>query len=183
MSEEKTYQPKWDKHKEYQQSKHHHHHHDHSYSSSNQSDKYTNKFGGALKMKDKHAYYGLMVILALCLAFGAYKLIRMAAYEIRQMPLDDPATERQVDELRIHKVDEQNALIVGDSMAHVYQVDSSMIRRVQIETRPVYRPPRRENKWYITQREWKSIWRNFKVWRWEKRREKEEAEREEKEHE
>ena len=90
-------------------------------------------------------------------------------YEIRQMPLDDPATERQVDELRIHKVDEQNALIVGDSMAHVYQVDSYMIRRVQIETRPVYRPPRRENKWYITQREWKSIWRNFKVWRWETR--------------
>ncbi len=178
MSEEKTYQPKWEKHVEYQRSKHHHHHHrdDGGYNRSSEPDKYTNKMGGALRMKDKSAYYGLMVIIVAVALFGAYKLVKMAVHEIRQMPLDDPATERSVDELRIHKVDEKNALLLGDSLAQAFQVDSSMIHRVQIETRPVYRPPRRERKWYITQREWKAIWRNLKVWRWEKRREREEAE-------
>ena len=60
MSEEKTYQPKWEKHVEYQRNKHHHHHHhDGGYNRSMESDKYTNTYGGALKMKDKSAYYGL----------------------------------------------------------------------------------------------------------------------------
>lgn len=178
MSEEKTYQPKWEKHVAYQRSKHHHHRDDGGYNRSSESDKYTNKPGGALKMKDRSAYYGLMVIIALVLLFGAYKLLRFAAHEIRQLPMDDPATERAVDELKIHKVDEQNALVLGDSLAQAYQFDSSMIHRVSMETRPVYRPPRRENKWYITQREWKAIWRNFKVWRWAQKREKEEQEQE-----
>ena len=172
MSEEKTYQPKWEKHKEYQKTKHHHH--SRSYSSSSDSSQYTNTWGGALKMRDKWAYYGLMVILAGGVLFGVYKAWNYVADEIRSMPLDDPATERDVDELRIKKVEEQNALQLGDSLAQMYQVDSSMVRHVQIETRPVYRPPRKESKWYITQREWRAIWRNFKVWRWEKRREKEE---------
>ena len=177
MSEEKTYQPKWEKHVEYQRNKHHHH--DGGYNRSMESDKYTNTYGGALKMKDKSAYYGLMVVLALVFLFGAYKLVRFAAHEIRQMPMDDPATERAVDELRIHRVAEQNALLLGDSLAQAYQFDSSMIHRVQIETMPVYRPPRRENKWYITQREWRLIWRNLKIWRWAKNREKEEEEEKE----
>lgn len=173
MSEEKTYQPKWEKHVDYQRKKHHHHHSG-SYHSDAMSDKYTNTIGGALKMKDKWAYYGLMVILAGAVLYGAYWLTGMVAHELRQMPMDDPTTERDVDELRIRKVDEQNALQLGDSLAEVYQLDSSMIKHVQIETQPVYRPPRKENAWYITQREWKSIWKNFKVWRWEKRREREE---------
>ena len=81
------------------------------------------------------------------------------------MPHDDPATEMKVDELRIHKVDEQDALLYGDSLAQVYQFDSSTIKKVQIETRSVYRPPRRENEWYITKREWKDIWHNVQRWR------------------
>jgi len=40
---------------------------------------------------------------------------------------------------------------------------------VQIETRPVYRPPKRENVWYITQREWKDIWRNMQRWKQSKK--------------
>ena len=92
------------------------------------------------------------------------------------MPHDDPTTEMKVDELRIHKVDEQDALQFGDSLAQVYLVDSSAIRHVQIETRPVYRPPRKENEWYITKREWKAIWKDFKVWRWNRKRENEKSE-------
>lgn len=89
------------------------------------------------------------------------------------MPNDDPTTEMTVDELRIHKADEQDAILMGDSLAQAYNVDS-MKHQVQIETRPVYRPPRREDKWYITQREWKKIWESYRIWRWEKKREKEE---------
>jgi len=184
MAEEgKTYQPKWEKHVEYQRSKHHHHHHhydeDNGTNRNQQSDKYTNSWGGALKMKDKNAYYGLMVIVVLVLAFGAFKVINMAVTEIRQMPMDDPKTERPVDVLRINKVGEQDALLTGDSLAQAYQVDSTMIHHVQIATLPVYRPPKRESKWYITQREWKAIWQNLKIWRWERKREKAEKEAEE----
>lgn len=124
-------------------------------------------------MRDKQAYYGLLCVLIAGLAFGAYKLIGMFAAELRAMPNDDPTTEMTVDELRIHKADEQDAILTGDSLAQAYNVDS-MKRTVQIETRPVYRPPKREDKWYITQSEWKKIWKSYKIWRWEKKREKEE---------
>ena len=172
MSEEKTYQPKWDRHVEYQHQKHHHHHHG-NYDSSSLSDRYTNTMGGAMKMKDKSADYGLMFILIVALGYGAFKLIGMFAHEINSMPLDDPNTEMNVDELRIRKVEEQDAILMGDSLAHAYNLDS-IKHTVQIETRPVYRPPKRENTWYITKREWQSIWRNYKVWRWNKKREREE---------
>ena len=54
-----------------------------------------------------------------------------------------------MDVLRIDKVGEKNALQMSDSLMRTYQMDSSMIRKVQIETVPVYRPPRREDKWYM----------------------------------
>ena len=162
MSDEKTYQPGWGTKKE----KHRHRHY--TYHSSN------NRMGGSVRMKDKQAYYGLMVIIVAVLGFGAYKVIRMYADELRAMPHDDPKTELKVDELRIHKADEQDALLLGDSLAQAYNVDS-LKRSVQIETRPVYRPPKREDKWYITQREWKKIWEEFKVMRWEKKKKKEDG--------
>ncbi len=165
MAEEpKSYQPGWG------EKKHHHHHHHTGPNENNRG------LGGALRMKDKQAYYGLMVVLVLVLGFGAYKLIGMFVHEFRAMPNDDPTTEMNVDELRIRKVDEQDALVLGDSLAHAYNLDS-MKRNVQIDTRPVYRPPRRENKWYITQREWKKIWADYKVMRWERKHKKEESQK------
>jgi hypothetical protein len=153
MSEDSTYQPGWGEKK-----KHHHHRH-------SSDTRYTNSWGGWMKMRDKQAYYGLMFVVLAVLGFGAYKLVMMFVNEWRATPHDDPATEMKVDELRIHKVDEQDALLYGDSLAQVYQFDSSTIKKVQIETRSVYRPPRRENEWYITEREWKDIWRNVQRWR------------------
>lgn len=115
-------------------------------------------------MRDKQAYYGLVVVLILGVCFGLYVLIGMFVREIKAMPKDDPTTERNVDALRIHKADERDALLYSDSLTQVYNLDS-LKRNVQIETRPVYRPPRRENTWYITEREWKDIWKTFKIWR------------------
>ena len=150
--EERTYQPGWGEKKQ------HHHYHPTGPNTRNR------RLGGALRMKDKQAYYGLMVVLLAVLALGAYELIMLFVNEWRAMPHDDPATEVQVDELRIHKAEEQDALLLGDSLAQQLNVDS-IRRQVQIETRPVYRPPRREDAWYITSREWKDIWRTFKNWR------------------
>lgn len=154
----KTYQPGWGEKK-----KHHHHHHHHHEAEQNRG------LGGALRMKDKQAYYGLMFVLVLVALFGAYTLVMLFVNEIRKMPGDDPTTEMNVDELKIHRVDQQNALLLGDSLAQTYQIDS--VRHVQRESVPVYRPPRKENKWYITWREWKDIWRAYKVKRFEKKRE------------
>lgn len=123
-------------------------------------------------MRDKQAYYGLMLVLVLGLTFGAYKLVMMFVNEWRAMPHDDPATERNVDELRIRKADERDALLYSDSLTQVYQLDS-LKRNVQIETRPVYRPPRKEDTWYITEREWKDIWKNIKIWRQSRAKDKE----------
>ena len=167
MSEGSTYQPGWgEKHK------HHHHHHPHS-------SHHTNTWGGWMKMRDKQAYYGLMLVVALIIGVGAYKLIMLFVNEWRAMPHDDPTTEMKVDELRIHKAEEQDALLFGDSIAQAYQVDSSTIRRVQIETRPVYRPPRKKDEWYITQREWKAIWKEIKLWQWNRKRDQEQEKTEE----
>lgn len=157
----KTYQPDWGKKRE-----HHHHRH-------RSSDRYTNTWGGWMKMRDKQAYYGLMLVVISVLAFGAYKLVKMVVNEFRSLPMDDPATERTVDELRIHKMAEQDALLYSDSLAKAENLDS-IRRNVQIETRSVYRPPKREDKWYITQREWKAIWRDYKIMRWERKRAREE---------
>ena len=128
-------------------------------------------FGGALRMRDKQAYYGLLVVIIAVLGFGAYKLIRLAASELRAMPNDDPDMEMNVDELRIHKAEEQDAILMGDSLSQQYNLDS-IKRKVQIDTRPVYRPPRKSDEWYITQKEWKSNFKNYRIWR--RMREKEE---------
>ena len=118
-----------------------------------------------MKMRDKQAYYGMMLIVVAALGFGAYKLVMLFVNEWRAMPHDDPTTEMKVDELRIRKVDEKDALTYSDSLAQALQFDSSQIKKVQIETRAVYRPPKRENEWYITEREWKDIWRNIQRWK------------------
>ena len=165
MSEEKTYQQGWGEH---------HHHHHHHYSGPNEKNR---RLGGSLRMRDKQAYFGLMLIIIAGLAFGGYKLFDMVATEIREMPKDDPTTEIDVDVLRIRKADEQDAKLLGDSLAQQYNLDS-MKRQVQIETRPVYRPPRRENTWYITEREWKSIFKNYSIWKRMRNKDKEEDESE-----
>ncbi len=154
MAEERTYQPGWDeaKHK-----KRHHHHH----VGPNERNR---GLGGALRMRDKQAYYGMVVVLVMGILIGLFFLVRFVVEEIKAMPNDDPATEMAVDELRIHKAEEQDALLYSDSLTQAYNLDS-LKRKVQIETRPVYRPPRRENTWYITQREWKDIWNTFKIWK------------------
>ena len=155
----KTYQPGWGEKK-----RHHHHHH-------TGPNEHNRGLGGALRMRDKQAYYGFVVVMVAALAFGAYKVVMLFVNEWRAMPHDDPTTEVQVDELRIHKAEEQDALLLGDSLAQEYKLDS-IRRHVQIETVPVYRPPRKEDKWYITQREWQAIWKEFKRWRYERKREK-----------
>ena len=125
-------------------------------------------------MRDKQAYYGLMVVIIAVLGFGAYKLIRLAASELRAMPNDDPDMEMSVDELRIHKAEEQDAILMGDSLSRQYNLDS-IKRKVQIDTRPVYRPPRKNDEWYITKREWKSIIKNYRIWRRMKQKEEEDS--------
>ena len=60
--EESTYQPKWEKHKEHDKKKHHHHHHR---VQQHYDDRYTNGWGGAMKMHDKQAYYGLLFVVIL----------------------------------------------------------------------------------------------------------------------
>ena len=123
-------------------------------------------------MRDKQAYYGLMVVIIAVLGFGAYKVIRLAVHELRAMPNDDPDMEMSVDELRIHKAEEQDALIMGDSLSQQYNL-VSIKRKVQIDTRPVYRPPKKNDEWYITKKEWKSIIKNYRIWRRMKEKEEE----------
>ena len=125
-----------------------------------------------MRMKDKQAYYGLMFVIIVALGFGAYKLIGMFVAEFRAMPNDDPTTEMNVDELDIRRVEKQEALMLSDSIAKTYQFDSTTIKKVQTESHHVYRPPRKEDKWYITQREWKKIWADYKIMRWERKQKK-----------
>ena len=157
-----TYQPGWGEQKaksEEQRGRHHHRHH-------YQGEKENNRrWGGALRMRDKQAYYGLIAVCVIVALVGLYSLLTLIIREVKAMPMDDPKSELAVDELRIHKVAEQDALIAGDSLAQAMEMDSAMIRRVQIETRPVYRQPRKNTEWYITRREWRDIFENMKRWR------------------
>ncbi len=149
-----TYQPGWgDK-------KHHHHHHYHD----SRADERNKGLGGALRMKDKQVYYGVMTALICVALFGIFKLGQLIVREIKALPMDTPETEMTVDELRIHKAEEQDAILYADSLAQAYNIDS-MRRNVQIETTPVYRPPRKNDEWYITRREWKDIWKKWKIWK------------------
>ena len=165
MAEEpRTYQPNWgEKHK-----RHHHH--------SNHSGSHNKGLGGALRMKDKQAYYGLIFFLGLGLIIALGFLSRLIVNEIRSVSLDDPSSEEAVDVLGVRYVEQDEALLLSDSIVQANNLDS-LRQRVQAEKHHVYRPPRKENTWYITQREWKAIWKDFKVWRWSrKNREKESKE-------
>ncbi|MBQ3716826.1 MAG: hypothetical protein II901_00350 [Paludibacteraceae bacterium] len=148
-----TYQPGWGEKK-----KHHHHHYE------SRSKERNRGLGGALRMKDKQVYYGVMAALIGVALFGLFKLGQLVVSEIKAMPMDNPETEMTVDELRIHKAEEQDAMLYADSLAQMYNIDS-IRHHVQIETTPVYRPPRKNDEWYITRREWKDIWEKWKIWK------------------
>ena len=165
MAEEKLYQPGWEERKEREKDKrrrHRHHHHEHADINSH---RHTNSWGGWMKMHDVQVYYGLMFIVLSVLGFGAYKLVKMFWDELKAMPMDDPKTEVRVDELDVRKAEKQDMLIYSDSLAQMYELDSSKIKRVQTEGHHVYRPPRRNDDWYINQREWRDIWKNIKRWK------------------
>ena len=127
-------------------SDHHHHHFDNGKSSHR-----SNSLGGALKMRDKQAYYGLILVIVAVLGFGVYKLVMLFADELREMPNGDPAQELQVDELGVRKVEEAD------------KVDS-IRRTVKGEEHNVYRPPRKKNNELIDEREAKDIWKNLQHW-------------------
>lgn len=165
MSEEKIYQPKWEEHKERERRRHEEDEHYYESHRPSRSSRHTNSWGGAMKLKDKQAYYGLMFIVLAALASGAFWVVMQFVHEWRAMPHDDPSTEMKVDELDIHKVDKHEALLKGDSIAKTYQFDSSTIHRVQTESHHVYRPPRKNKEWYITEREWQDIFKNLKRWK------------------
>ena len=153
MTEPKTYQPHWgeDKHK----SKRKRHSNEQT-----QKKKY-------FRVQDRQAFYGAILVVFVIIAYLFYTLGGWIKREIQSMPFDNPDEEIQVDVLRINKVEEEKALLLSDSLAQAYNLDS-IKRKVQIETVPVYRPPRKENKWYITKKEWKDIWQNIKIRRFEK---------------
>ena len=113
-----------------------------------------------------------MAILIIAALVGLFFLTRLVIRELKAMPNDAPATEIAVDALRINKVGEQQALLAADSISQAYNLDSLRLH-VQKETTPVYRPPRKENTWYITKREWEEIWQTFQIWRKNKKEEKE----------
>lgn len=140
-------------------SEHHHHH----YHSDSRSYNRNNSWGGALRMKDKQAYYGLMVLIVAVLGFGVYMLVKMFVNELHEMPNGDPTQEFKVDELGIRKADEADALMLGDSLAHQYNVDS-LRRTVKGDEHNVYRPPRKKDNELIDEREWKDIWKNLQHW-------------------
>jgi hypothetical protein len=115
-------------------------------------------------MRDKQAYVGLIIVLVGAALVGLLFLGKMLMEELREMPVEDANAEIQVDELRIHKAEEEEAILLGDSLAQAYNVDS-IRRTVQIDTRSVYRPPRKDDHWYITQREWLEMWQSLRHWR------------------
>jgi hypothetical protein len=154
----KTYQPHWEEHKHREQKKSRRKHHKTP----------TAPKKPFLGIQDKQARYGLILLLSVLGGFGLYKVSLKVYQEIQTIHFTDPKEEIEVDVLRIDKVREKNALQMSDSLMRTYQMDSSMIRKVQIETVPVYRPPKREDKWYITNKEWKDIWQNIKIRRFEK---------------
>lgn len=165
MAEEKIYQPKWDEHKERERKREQEDDFYYYHRSHRNNHKRTNTWGGAMKHRDKQAYYGIVFLVVAIFGTGAYLLIMMFVNEWRAMPHDDPKTEMKVDELDVNRVDKQDALMASDSIAKTYQFDSTTIKRVQTVSHHVYRPPRKNTEWYITEREWKDIFKNFRRWR------------------
>lgn len=160
MEEEpKTYQPKWEEKK---QEEHHHHHHHHHHGYGSRPSTHTNSWGGWLKFRDKQAYYGLMLIIVVGIAFGAYKLIKEYADELKAIPKGDPSQELKVDELGVKKVDEAEALYFADSLKHKLNLDT--VYTIKGEEHNVYRPPRKNDNETIDGREWGQIKTNFRRW-------------------
>ena len=154
----KTYQPHWEENKKHQSSR------KRRSSSSPQKEKFR-------RIQDKHALIGAIILVVLVVGYLLYSVGSWVVKEVKSMPFDNPDEEIQVDVLRIHKAEEQKALQMSDSLMQSYNLDS-ITKKVQIETVPVYRPPRKDNKWYITKKEWKDIWENIQIRRLEKEQEK-----------
>lgn len=152
QSTEKTYQPRWEERK----SRKHHHHH-------RSSGGRANGLAGGLKMRDKQAYFGLILVLVVVFAVGGYVLVKLFVDEFKKLPNDNPATEMNVDALGIRVGEEYEAILAGDSLARELSLDT--LQRSVVRAKPnVYRPHRANDSPFLNERDWNSIKKNYRIW-------------------
>lgn len=166
-TEHQTYQPKWEEKKAEDEKHRHHHHHHHSYgygySGSSSSSRKSIDLAGWLKIRDKQAWVGLMVLITVGVLCGIFYLVNLYREELMAMPHANPSEELKVDALGVMKVDEADALLLGDSLARELRIDT-IVRTVKGEEHNVYRPPRKNNNDLIDGREWSAIKKNIRHW-------------------
>lgn len=165
MEEEyQTYQPKWEEKKaESERHHHHHHHHHHYYEYSRSSSHRSNGIAGWLKERDKQAWIGLMLILAIGLSFGAYKLYSMYRDELKEIKNVSEADAVDVDELGDNKLFAELNKEKGAELAAKTNVDT-LVRTVTGDYHNVYRPARKNDNETIDDREWSKIKQNLRRW-------------------
>ena len=103
----------------------------------------------------------LVVVIAVC--FAVYAIVSAFAEEIRHMPGKEDAEGFKVDELRIKKVDEADALLFGDSLARELKMDT-LVHTVTGEHHNVYRPPKKSKSDLMDGREWNGLFKNLRRW-------------------
>jgi len=115
--------------------------------------------------RDKKMIIGLIVMAVGCviLAVGPgrsyVKEIYMLVYEWLQPEPENPGPD--VDPLKTNYQLKNEREQTGDSVAAALNIDS-MRREIRKETVPVYRPPRKKDKWYLSEEDVKDLRRGAK---------------------
>ncbi|MBR6018537.1 MAG: hypothetical protein IK073_07950 [Paludibacteraceae bacterium] len=136
----------------------HHHHHHHHRQSNNEPKRFKWK-------RDKKMIIGssLIAITCIILIFGPFRpffqeTILLIKAWVAPEP-DEPPLE--YDPLKVNYKLRQERERTGDSVAASQNIDT-MRREIRRQTVPVYRPPRKHDEWYLTEKDVKELRRGAK---------------------
>ncbi len=75
----------------------------------------------------------------------------------KELATPEPENSLDADPLKINYKYQQERKATGDSVAASQHIDTTMRREIRRQTVPVYRPPRKHNEWYLTEKDVKEL--------------------------
>ena len=132
----------------------HHHHHRHRQKGISNGPSF-------LKwQRDKKMIIGFSVVIITCivLVLGPFRpFFKEVILLCKELATPEPENSLDADPLKINYKYQQERQATGDSVAASQHIDTTMRREIRRQTVPVYRPPRKHNEWYLTEKDVKDL--------------------------
>jgi len=102
--------------------------------------------------------FSLLIVTSVVLVLGPFRpFFKELVMLCKEMVTPEPENTLDADPLKINYKYQKERQATGDSVAAAQHLDTTMRREIRRQTVPVYRPPRKHNEWYLTEKDVKDL--------------------------